>query len=311
MTRKILIVDDEAPNLGAIARCFEENPDLDYDVLQSTSASRALKIAALERPDLIITDWDMPEINGIELIRRLKADPDMAQIPVIMCTGVMTTAENLRTALGAGAVDFIRKPVDAIELQARTHSMLELASSLQTVRERNEELRENYERMARMARTDMLTQLSNRFDIVDQLNSEIRAAEPGRSLVVALADIDHFKSFNDRHGHSCGDFVLQQLAALLQGLVQHPHSVGRWGGEELIMLFREVDLDAAAALAEQVRAAIADASWEFEEQELRTTMTFGVCQLEGGDDVDRLLQRADAALYEGKRRGRNAVVASR
>lgn len=308
MSKKILIVDDEALNLGAIARCFEQRPDLPYELLQSTSAPKALQIAELELPDLIITDWDMPEIDGIELIRRLKSNPLTADIPVIMCTGVMTTSENLQAALSVGAMDFIRKPVDAIELIARTHSMLQLARSFQKIREQNHELRESYERMERMARTDMLTQLSNRFDFVDQLDQEISASSAEQPFVVVLADIDDFKSFNDRYGHSCGDFVLKQLADLMRAQVGELHSVGRWGGEELILLLRNVGAEAGATLAEQVRKAVADSTWEFEGQRLQITITAGLCQYADGNDVDALLKRADAALYEGKRGGRNVVV---
>jgi len=308
-SKKILIVDDEAPNLGAIARCFELRPDLPYEVLQSTSAPKALDIAGLELPDLIITDWDMPEINGIELIRRLKSNPLTAEIPVIMCTGVMTTSENLQAALSAGAVDYIRKPVDAIELIARTHSMLQLASSFQRIREQNQELRDSNERMDRMARTDMLTQLSNRFDFVDQLKREMSAApERAKPFVLALADIDDFKSFNDRFGHSCGDYVLQELAKLLRSELGSGHSVGRWGGEEFILLFRDARLSDAEKMAQRIRQAVADSTWEYAGQRLHITLTMGLCQDGGNSDVDTLLQRADVALYKGKRGGRNVVV---
>jgi CheY-like chemotaxis protein len=126
--KKILIVDDQPENLEAIADCFT-NYKLDYSVLRAPNGSIAYELAEIRLPDLIITDWDMPEMNGIELIKELKSNTVTKDIPVIMCTGVMTTSENLRTAINAGAVDFIRKPIDEIELVARVHSMLCLSDS--------------------------------------------------------------------------------------------------------------------------------------------------------------------------------------
>jgi len=135
MNPKILIVDDQADNLDAIVRFIEED-NSPYELLQALNGKVALKIVEEEIPDLIITDWEMPGMDGIELIKKLKQDENTAEIPVIMCTGVMTTSENLLTALKAGAVDYIRKPIDKIELIARVKSMLELSNSRKVLKER-------------------------------------------------------------------------------------------------------------------------------------------------------------------------------
>jgi CheY-like chemotaxis protein/DNA-binding CsgD family transcriptional regulator len=125
---KILIVDDEPENIRGIRNCIERTGEF-YTLFQALNGELALKIATAEMPDLIITDWEMPGMDGIELIRGLKTSEITSEIPVIMCTGVMTTSENLHTALIAGAVDYIRKPIDQIELTARVKSMLELSDS--------------------------------------------------------------------------------------------------------------------------------------------------------------------------------------
>jgi PAS domain S-box-containing protein len=125
---KILIVDDEPDNIRAIRNCIAESEDK-YTLYQALNGELAIKIAIAELPDLIITDWEMPGMDGIELIKNLKQNEATSEIPVIMCTGVMTTSENLLTALMAGAVDYVRKPVDKIELIARVKSMLELSDS--------------------------------------------------------------------------------------------------------------------------------------------------------------------------------------
>lgn len=139
---KILVVDDQPENLEVLVEVVEmTNPN--YEVLQALNSKTALIIARGEIPDLIITDWEMPEMDGIELIKALKADELTKDIPIIMCTGIMTSSENLSTALKAGAVDYIRKPVDPLELPARLRSMLQLSDSFKTIkreREKSEQL---------------------------------------------------------------------------------------------------------------------------------------------------------------------------
>lgn len=136
-SHKILIVDDEVIHIETIMDCIEETEN-DYRVLQAFTGENALEIAQKVLPDLIITDWEMPGMNGIELIKKLKEDPITKDIPVIMCTGVMTSSENLETALKAGAIDYIRKPVDKIELIARIKANLHLADRYHEIKELNE-----------------------------------------------------------------------------------------------------------------------------------------------------------------------------
>ena len=125
---KILIVDDEIDNIRIIRDCIVATAG-PYTLFQALNGEMAIRIAVAEMPDLIITDWEMPGMNGIELIKRLKLNEITAEIPVMMCTGVMTTSEHLHTALMAGAVDYVRKPIDPIELTARLKSMLEFSDS--------------------------------------------------------------------------------------------------------------------------------------------------------------------------------------
>ncbi|MFA6958427.1 MAG: diguanylate cyclase [Thermoanaerobaculia bacterium] len=307
--QKVLIVDDEATNLQVIARVFEAMGDPRYEVLQTLSPEKALEIARAEQPDLIITDWDMPVVDGIELIRRLRADEATRDILVIMCTGVMTTSKNLEAALAAGAVDYIRKPVDELELIARTRSMLQLSVTLKRMRKQNEELRASHERMEWMARTDMLTKLPNRRDFLEKLEQSIASAtRHHRNFVLAMADIDDFKAVNDRYGHYAGDTVLEQVSALMRDAVRTDDYVARWGGEEFILLFSDTDLEGGRIIAEKIRRLAAERSWEFEGKPLSVTFTIGVCFFDGSGDMNDLLRRADEALYQGKASGRNTVV---
>lgn len=136
-TRKILIVDDELTHLEAIVDMLEETGN-GYRVLQAFTGESAFKIAEKEIPDLIITDWEMPGISGIELIKKLKNSEVTSDIPVIMCTGVMTSSKNLKTALNVGAADYIRKPIDKIELLARTKANLHLADNYLKIKKLND-----------------------------------------------------------------------------------------------------------------------------------------------------------------------------
>jgi PAS domain S-box-containing protein len=139
---KILIVDDEPNNIRAIRNCIAESGEF-YTLYQALNGETALKVATTEKPDLIITDWEMPGMDGIELIKNLKSSENTSEIPVIMCTGVMTTSENLHTALMAGAVDYVRKPIDKIELIARVKSMLQLSTSKKELKMKYLEIEQN------------------------------------------------------------------------------------------------------------------------------------------------------------------------
>jgi CheY-like chemotaxis protein/DNA-binding CsgD family transcriptional regulator len=139
---KILIVDDEPDNIRAIRNCIAESGE-PYTLYQALNGELALKIAIAEIPDLVITDWEMPGMNGIELIRKIHQNKITTEIPVIMCTGVMTTSEHLHTALMAGAVDYIRKPIDKIELIARVKSMLELSDSRKELHQKYSLIKQN------------------------------------------------------------------------------------------------------------------------------------------------------------------------
>ena len=142
MSYKILIVDDEPDNIRVIRNCIT-GANEPYTLFQALKGELAVKIAEAEIPDLIITDWEMPGMDGIELIKILKQNKNTSEIPIIMCTGVMTSSENLYTALMAGAVDYVRKPIDTVELIARVKSMLELSDSKKALRERLQVIEQN------------------------------------------------------------------------------------------------------------------------------------------------------------------------
>jgi len=300
-TPKVLIVDDEIMHIDAIIDIFED-ADVNFEVFTAFNGKSALEIALKEMPDLIISDWEMPEMSGIEFIKELKEDSRISDIPVIMCTGVMTTSLNLRTALNAGAVDFVRKPVDPIELIARTNSIMQLGASIK-------EIKANYAKMEQMARIDPLTQLSNRRDLMEKIMHQKSFADRNsRPFVLALADIDKFKNINDLHGHDCGDFVLVSISNLLKEIIRKQDIVGRWGGEEFLLCFPETDMKGGQLIAEKIRQSIADKRYVFNNVSFNLSITIGLSLYSSPGNVEHNIKQADIALYQGKENGRNRVV---
>lgn len=304
----VLIIDDQPDNLQTIEDIFAQ-ANLSYRIMKSPEGNTALRVIEKVIPDLIITDWNMPEMDGIELIRHLKNNPDARDIPVIICTGIMTSPEDLQTALSAGATDYIRKPVDPIELIARSRSMLELAAAYKKIKRQNKILQENLEIMSQMAHIDPLTQLPNRRDFFEKIAYEKASADRNsETFALALGDIDNFKWVNDTHGHACGDFVLTEVARSLRAIVRKQDYVGRWGGEEFLFLFPRTNLQGGHDIAEKIRWKIANHSYRYHDISLNITLTLGVCAYDSSAPIDQHLKWADEALYEGKRTGRNRVV---
>lgn len=166
-------------------------------------------------------------------------------------------------------------------------------------------------RMEALATTDPLTGLANRIKLWDALEkARLRAELEQAPLVVALADVDHFKAINDTHGHDVGDAALREIALLLGKTLRENDLVGRWGGEEFLCLLPDTSLEAGLAVTERVRAAIETARVRSSDLELAVTITMGVAGLGAGESLAQCIKRADGALYRGKRSGRNRVVAA-
>lgn len=177
------------------------------------------------------------------------------------------------------------------------------------VAERTAELSEANRQLAQVARVDHLTGLLNRRGFAEEAESEIRRTfRSGKPFSVVLADVDNFKRFNDQYGHVCGDHVLKRAAALLKERLRDVDRVARWGGEEFIVLLPETDIEGAAVIGEKLRIAIAENMFEYDDQRLSITMTFGIASFRKGESLDTCIARADTALYHGKENGRNKVM---
>jgi two-component system cell cycle response regulator len=304
---RILIVDDHEDNVELLRARLES---WGFETLSAKDGAEALSTIESSLPDLVLLDIMMPKIDGIEVARRVKNNPDLPFIPIIMQTALDST-ENKVEGLEAGADDYITKPIDFPELKARVNSMLRIKRLQEEIEERERELMEANERLRHMSQTDALTGLENRRHIETRLEEMFehakRLAEPFSCVMV---DLDKFKSVNDEYGHQAGDAVLKQLAKILKQEVREIDHAGRYGGEEFILLLTGTVLDAAVTFAERCRKAIEDHTFTFDGGTLKRTASFGVAGWPHPKvkNCDSLVKAADEALYVAKETGRNRVI---
>jgi diguanylate cyclase (GGDEF)-like protein len=281
-----------------------------YATDSATNGKEALRKVEESPPDLILLDVMMPEIDGIEVTRRVKGNGSLPFIPIIMQTALDST-ENKVEGLEAGADDYITKPIDFAELKARLTSMLRIKRLQEELQERERELLEANERLRHMSQTDALTGLDNRRHLEDRLREMFehakRLSEP---FACVMCDLDRFKSVNDTYGHQAGDAVLKQFSRILRHEVREIDRVGRYGGEEFMLLLPGTVLDAGVTFAERVRKQVETHTFTFGETSICRTASFGVSAWPHPRivDCDGLMRAADDALYVAKESGRNRVV---
>jgi two-component system cell cycle response regulator len=303
----ILVVDDHEDNVELLRARLEA---WGYEVRTARDGQEALDSVAASAPDLILLDVMMPSVDGNEVARRIKQNPALPFIPIIMQTALDSTESKVE-GLEAGADDYITKPIEFAELKARLRSMLRIKRLQEELEERERQLLEANERLRHMSRTDALTGLENRRSIERELDSMFahgeRLSEP---LACVMSDLDRFKSVNDEYGHQAGDAVLKQFAAILKGAAREIDVVGRYGGEEFIVLLPGTVPDAAVTFAERVRKEVEASTFVFQGGSLRRTASFGVAGWPHPriTDTDQLVRATDDAMYVAKETGRNRVV---
>ena len=306
-TTCILIVDDNQDNIEVLKARLES---WGYETGSAYNGADAIKFVEATPPDLILLDVMMPEISGIEVARQIKANKRLPFIPIIMQTALDSTEDKVE-GLEAGADDYITKPIDFAELKARLNSMLRIKRLQDALEEREKELLEVNERLRHMSQTDALTGLDNRRHLnerIDEMFAHAQRLDEPFSLV--MCDLDKFKSVNDTYGHQAGDEVLKQLANILREEAREIDRVGRYGGEEFMLLLPGTVLDQAVTFAERVRKRIEDNTFTFPGGTLTRTASFGVSGSPHPktQESDALVRTADDALYVAKETGRNRVV---
>jgi two-component system cell cycle response regulator len=289
----VLIVDDHPDNVEVLQARLNA---LGYRTTCAPDGETALEMVAQSPPDLILLDVMMPHMDGNEVARRIKADKSLPFIPIIMQTALDSTQSKV-VGLDSGADDYVTKPINYAELQARMGAALRV-KALQ-------------DRISEMAITDGLTGLYNRRHLDERLDEmfehSVRLHEP---LSVVMFDIDHFKKVNDTYGHQVGDVVLTQFAQLLKHVARDIDRIGRYGGEEFMVLLPGTVLDAGVTFAKRVRQEVEAHQFEYDGGLLNCTISAGVAAYPQPRIHTRqhLVKAADDALYVAKTTGRNRVV---
>jgi two-component system cell cycle response regulator len=304
---RILVVDDHEDNIEVLKVRLES---WGYGTDSCSNGTEALEYVEKTPPDLILLDVMMPEISGIEVARRIKGNKSLPFIPIIMQTALDSTEDKVE-GLEAGADDYITKPIDFAELKARLRSMLRIKRLQEALEEREKELLEVNERLRFMSQTDGLTGLDNRRHLNERIDEMFQHAQRlNEPFSLVMCDLDKFKSVNDTYGHQAGDEVLKALAKILKDEAREIDRVGRYGGEEFMLLLPGTVLDAAVTFAERVRKRIEAHTFTFDGGTLQRTASFGVSGWPHPTirDSDALVRAADDALYVAKETGRNRVI---
>jgi len=297
---KILIAEDEAISRRLLqARLTEWG----YEVIACSDGIQAKEaLQAEDAPQLAILDWMMPGMNGLEICRELRKQSSSAYVYTLLLTSKSQKAE-IMEGMEAGADDYLTKPFEADALRAALRTgkrILDLQSKLLDA-----------QKVLQFEAThDALTGLWNRAQISSILERELpRAAREQKPLGVVLADLDHFKSINDTHGHLAGDSVLREAARRLNQAIRPYDGVARYGGEEFLVILPGCDLETAARVAERLRAAVSEAPINIGPCQISVTCSLGVActSLMTVPSATELVRAADMALYRSKEEGRNRV----
>jgi diguanylate cyclase (GGDEF)-like protein len=294
---KILIADDDRVSQRLLQATLAK---LGHEVAAVSGGAAALSaLLEADAPRLAILDWQMPDMDGLAVCRTVRADAP-AYVYVLLLTS-RDRQEDRTLAYEAGVDDFLSKPLDVADLRSRLRvgeRVLELQAKLLVIQEA----------LRHEATHDHLTGLWNRRMILDTLGRLLdKSIEDQQPLAVALADIDHFKQINDRHGHAAGDAVLREAAARMRMVLRGDDAIGRYGGEEFLLVLPDCDRDAAVTVVDRARLGVVGRPIDVGDLSLDVSVSAGVSWASGRVEASALIQAADEALYRAKSGGRNRV----
>jgi len=295
----ILVADDSPVYRKLVEQSLtQENCTL----LLAKNGREALDLFAEHQPALLITDWSMPDISGIELCERIRRDFQQCYAYLILVTS-HTDKEQVIQGLTAGADDYLTKPFHPGELLARVRVGRRIIELHRQVQAQNRQLEE-------MALTDPLTGLPNRRALDLWATPQLcAAARHDFPIWIVMADLDHFKKINDTYGHDAGDTVLKGFAEILKTNSRRSNMCARMGGEEFLMVLTHVEKENIVIAAERIRKQFETRQFMAGNQTVSATASFGIARFRGTEppDLSALIARADAALYSAKRKGRNRI----
>jgi diguanylate cyclase (GGDEF)-like protein len=332
----LLLVDDNLEHLNLMYEMLKLEDR--FTLFKASSGEEALRLLAGEDIQIVLLDVLMPDMDGYEVCRQIRQRYSLRPIQVVMISGLEQRGD-LEQLLDYGADDFISKPITPLELTARVRAAVirlqghaqylagrseaagdgrrgrissllaenrELRREYQKVRRINEDLEKSCQELEMLASLDPLSGLLNRRTLFQRIDIEIeRSLRLDLPLTGIMIDIDHFKRVNDNFGHPCGDLVIREIGARLTRSLRKYDYAGRYGGEEFFVLFSNTTSELARSIAERFRKDVEEASFRWENEILRLTVSIGISQYIQGETPDRWISRADAAMYRAKQRGRN------
>jgi two-component system, cell cycle response regulator len=296
---KVLVADDSALYRKLVEHALSPEQ---YSVMFAKNGRQALDLFGEHQPPLLITDWMMPDITGVELCQRVRQDFPTSYTYIIILTG-MTDTDKIVSGLAAGADDYLTKPFHAKELLARLGVGRRVVDLHRQLEAKNLLLEE-------LALTDGLTGLPNRRAVEAWAARQLEgAARHGFPFWVALADLDHFKHVNDTFGHDAGDTVLKKFAEILRANTRSSNMCGRIGGEEFLLILTHVEQEGVEIAIGRIRERLEGQTFRFGDHNLGVTASFGVSGFQGSKvpDFISLTKKADLALYSVKHNGRNRI----
>lgn len=292
MDKKILVVDDNSNNVRLLKDILEDEY---YTVYTTDSGFSVLDMAKNLKPDAILLDIMMPGMDGFEVCQLLKSDDEVMDIPVIMVTA-KTEGNDLKNAFEIGAVDYIKKPFDELEVIARINSVLRT--------------KHNQDKLKDKANRDGLTGIYNHALLIELFEKEMKKQESnGDDISFIMLDIDHFKKINDTYGHVVGDIVLKELSSILSISIRDKDFVGRYGGEEFSIVLTNTNEINTYEMCERIKNKIQHHKFYSGDMLIEVTVSMGYYCKSSTDMISSMdmIRRADEALYRAKKNGRNRV----
>ena len=303
MRKPVILIIDDSKLIAQFCRQILDPKG--FHVIWSPDGLKGLEEVKRVKPDLILLDVVMPNLDGYETLQRLKQFQTTSDVPVIMLSSKTEAVDKVK-GLELGAVDYITKPFDAGELIARVNTQLRLKTL-------HDELLEKTKKLSKMADRDGLTGLYNHRYYQDKLAEEFaRAKRYKLPLSNILMDIDFFKKINDTYGHTAGDIILKGIGSMLRGSTRKEiDTPARYGGEEFAIILPHTELSRAIKVAERLRKAVAEHPFKISTGHISITMSFGVAAIPHAEIEDKqaLIKASDKALYKAKEKGRNRVEA--
>lgn len=300
---KILVADDEVTSRNILEHILTR---WGYAVVPVADGNEALKrLQRADAPRLAVLDWMMPGIEGIEICRKLREkEKNGKQYTYVILLTAKDSKASIIEGMEAGADDYIIKPFDQNEMRVRIRAG-------QRILQLQSELLATQKDLLRLSRVDPLTGVLNRRAILSQIEVELsRAQRENQKVSIAMLDIDHFKKVNDTYGHMAGDVVLRECVKRINAVARTYDSLGRFGGEEFLIVIPGPDEEEVFSICERIRLAVNATDIPIDGSSVRVTVSQGMVVWDGNAHIDDLIVVADQALYLAKKNGRNRVERS-